>query len=136
MRIKKYVLFVLVCAVVTGAVGANAMATNLSEDNTYSYLSNDATGRINFDVDAGKIKVAGTAFSLAAGEIVTIDATYTPEYANMQFGLIGTDGVFYAMNGEDGEFYNSIKVPERGSYTFAVKNNSPVEVTVIGTINY
>ena len=48
----------------------------------------EATGRFTITVEAGKEERAKTVFSMEAGEIVTINATYTPFSANVDFGLV------------------------------------------------
>ena len=73
---------------------------------------------------------------IEAGETVTIKATYTPFSASVDFGLIAPDGYFYYLNADDGSFDETIKVDERGNYTFAVQNNSSKAVSVSGYVNY
>ena len=73
---------------------------------------------------------------IEAGETVTIKATYTPFSASVDFGLIAPDGYFYYLNSDDGSFDETIKVDERGNYTFAVQNNSSKAVSVSGYVNY
>ena len=77
-----------------------------------------------------------TAFYLAAGETVTISASYTPKNASVDFGLIDKDNTFHYINTTSGSINETIRVPLNGNYFFAIKNNSGTSITVTGTINY
>ena len=75
-------------------------------------------------------------FSLAAGEVVTIKATYTPFNASVDFGLIAPDGLFYGLSGSNGSFDEGIQVNQNGVYRLAIRNRSSVAVDVSGYVNY
>ena len=111
-----------------------AMAAE-SEPHTKANVAR-ATGRFSMDVPGGALVKANSSFPLEAGETVTIKATYTPFSASVDFGLIAPDGYFYYLNSDDGSFDETIKVDERGNYTFAVQNNSSKAVSVSGYVNY
>ena len=87
-------------------------------------------------MQAGKEERANSSFSFEAGEIVTINATYSPLDANVDFGLIDENDTFYHLKGENGSFSKSIKISVRGNYTFAVKNNSDYVIEASGYENY
>lgn len=95
-----------------------------------------ATGRFNTDIPRNTILKASTNFPLEIGEIVTIKASYSPFSASVDFGLIAPDGLFYSINVKDGSIDKSIKVSQRGNYTFAIRNNSSKMINVSGYINY
>ena len=70
------------------------------------------------------------------GETVTIDATYSPRSASVDFGLIAPDGLFYPVRGQNGSINKTIEIVERGNYTFAIRNNSNVNISVSGYVKY
>ena len=73
---------------------------------------------------------------MAAGETVTIKASYSPFSASVDFGLVAPDGKFYYFNITDGSIDKTIQVDESGNYTLQVRNNSNYEVKVSGFVNY
>lgn len=75
-------------------------------------------------------------FPLEAGEIVTIDAIYSPKTASVDFGVIAPDGYFYYIQVKNGSINKAIEVDERGYYTLAIRNNSSHEITVKGFVYY
>lgn len=95
-----------------------------------------ASGKFDITVAPGKIKPAKTGFPMSAGETVTINATYMPTTADIDFGLIDKNGGFHYLKGDNGIFDKEIEIPENGTYTFAVRNNSDVSVDVTGFVNY
>ena len=95
-----------------------------------------ASGKFDITVTAGELKPAKTGFPMAAGETVTINATYSPSSADIDFGLIDKNGVFHYLKGENGAFNKKIEIPENETYTFAVRNNSDVDIEVTGYVNY
>lgn len=95
-----------------------------------------ASGKFDVTVKAGELKPAKNGFPMAAGETVTINATYSPSSADIDFGLIDKNGIFHYLKGENGAFNKKIEIPENGTYTFAVRNNSDVSVNVTGFVTY
>lgn len=95
-----------------------------------------AVNSFQIDIPAGEIAAADTSFSLAAGEIVTINAVYDPASASVDAGLIAPDGLFYSLPASDGQIKVSIKVNMRGKYTLAIRNNSDEDISVSGFVNY
>ena len=81
-----------------------------------------AMGKFDVTVKAGELKPAKTGFPMAAGETVTINATYSPR--------------FHYLKGENGAFNEKIEIPQNGTYTFAIRNNSDVDIEVTGYVNY
>ena len=74
-------------------------------------------------------------FALEANETVTINASYSPSSASMDFGLVTSDGYFYYINVDNGNINKTIRVEERGNYMLAVRNNSDDTVSVVGYVN-
>ena len=50
--------------------------------------------------------------------------------------MIDKNGTFHYLKGENGAFNKKIEIPENGTYTFAVRNNSDVSVNVTGFVKY
>lgn len=126
-RMKKSICVLLAIMLFAGCFGVNVKA---SEVTTF------ATGKFTVTVQAGKEERAKTSFPLEAGEIVTINATYSPLDADVDFGLVDEEGTFYHLPGKNGSFSKSIEISVRGNYTFAVRNNSNVSVDVTGFVKY
>lgn len=87
-----------------------------------------AMGKFDVTVKAGELKPAKTGFPMAAGETVTINATYSPSSADVDFGLVDKNGRFHYLKGENGAFNEKIEIPQNGTYTFAIRNNSDVDI--------
>ena len=75
-------------------------------------------------------------FSLPAGDSITIRASYTPADADLDFGLVYSDGVFHYVTGSSGSVNKTIQVRESGNYTLLIRNNSSSEVYVSGHVSY
>ena len=54
-----------------------------------------ATSRIEWNISPDTVMKADTAYSLEADEIVTINCTYSPRTANLDFGFITQDDTFH-----------------------------------------
>lgn len=134
MKIKKFFSLVAVLLVCVSSFSTTAMA--VGDDAQVEAVAIRATGRFNMEVPGGTIVKANSSFPLEAGETVTIKASYTPFSASVDFGLLAPDGYFYYINVDDGSFDETIKVDERGNYTFAVLNNSSETISVSGYVNY
>ena len=136
-------LFLLLIIMVSclGTVYVEAVNTNMPKGEKIGNYSVTATSlravnSFSMDIPAGKIMSAGKSISLAAGETVTIDAVYDPVTASVDFGLIAPNGLFYPVRASDGHIQATLKVPSRGKYTLAVRNNSDYEISVSGFVNY
>lgn len=95
-----------------------------------------ATSSVNWNIDRNSTKKATTSFSLEAEETVTINCSYSPSSASVDFGLIAPDNRFYYLTGSDGSFNETLQVTQRGLYYLAIRNNSSNTVTVTGFVNY
>lgn len=67
-----------------------------------------ATGSFSMSIAAKTKSLAESSFSLAAGETVTIKASYIPFDASVDFGLVDSDGVFHYFNITDGSIDKTI----------------------------
>ena len=95
-----------------------------------------AFGSISTSVPGNKSAVAEDSFSLEVGETVTINCSYSPASASVDFGLIAPDGYFYYVNSTNGSINSTLAVTLRGQYTLAVRNNSSNTISVVGYVNY
>ena len=70
---------------------------------------------------------------MEANELITINCTYSPRTADVDFGFRTPHNTFVYISGENGNCYQTIRVTETGSYYFAIRNNTsePVEVLVM-----
>ena len=152
MKFRRFMSLFLVCAVAVGAltVPTSAHSTDtisLSElaseplagyeiESPGSGAVSRASRSLNMTVSANKTKLTTPSLSLGAGDTVTIDCSYSPASASMDFGLVAPNDRFYYINVTEGSIDETIQVEEHGSYTLAVRNNSDSAVTVIGTVNY
>lgn len=99
-------------------------------------LSTRATQRIDADIAAGKTVKDVTAYPLEVGNVVTMNLTFSPPEADMDFGLIAPDKKFYSFKGADGTFKEKIQVSMTGTYYLAIRNNSKSTVSVVGFVYY
>lgn len=135
MDLKKGLCLLLACLTIFGCFSAPAAAIGI-EEQTIDISERRATGHFDFDIPANTIMRASNSFPMEYGETVTIRATYSPASASMDFGLIDSDGTFYSVRAEDGSINHTIRIDLRGTYTFAIRNNSSYEVAVSGFVNY
>ncbi len=140
MRINRVSCMVLVCMLAISTICSPANAAEAShfplQNTSTNVLTPRATESFHITIGANTTLSAQTAFPLAAWETVTINASYSPFSANLDFGLVDSDGTFYYYNISDGSINKSIQVPESGNYTLQIRNNSSVEVEVSGFVNY
>ncbi len=100
------------------------------------FIESRATSRIECTVSPGAIGKANRPFQLEADEMVTINCTYSPRTADVDFGLITPQNSFRYLSGEDGSFKKTIQVNESGQYYFAVRNNTSRTIEVLGYVYY
>lgn len=125
----------LICVLIAGMLPIWANAVELTEcvSNSTGYR---ATGSFNVTIAAGSTVGAGQSFPMAAGESVTINASYAPANASVDFGLVDADGIFHYFNVTNGSTNTTISIDKNGNYTLKIRNNSSVEVKVLGFVNY
>lgn len=153
---KRKIISLLVCVLVLSLVTPTAIAANeISEDiavninsmmcseidvvNIENYepmSSTRATARVEVEVNPSSIMRGNTALSLEADELVTINCTYSPRTADVDFGLITPQNTFRYLSGEDGSFRKTIQVNETGKYYFAVRNNTSRTIEILGYVYY
>ena len=152
---KKLLCVILVCAVAIGCLTVTTSAAETyseyivhledmecelidlsSIENWKEYAVLQTTGSINSNIPANSMAIVSKTFSLEIGKTVTINCSYSPSSASVDFGVIAPDGYFYFLNVEGGSINRSIKVNQSGSYAVAIRNNSSNAVQVVGFVNY
>lgn len=140
MRLKRFFCMVLACVLTVGSLGMPvdaAESKKTTPDNTMlNVLISRATGSFSMTIPAKTKLSANTSFPLAAGETVTIKASYAPFSASVDFGLIAPNGTYYYFNITDGSIDKTIQVPENGDYILQIRNNEDFTVDVAGFVNY
>lgn len=140
MRLKKTICMVLACMLIVGTISVPASAAETEstglEKGAMQLAISRASGSFSMSIPANSKVLADSSFSMEAGETVTINASYSPFDASVDFGLVDSDGVFHYFNITDGSIDKTIRIKESGSYTLHVRNNSSTEVKVSGFVNY
>lgn len=140
MQLKRMVCTALVCMFLVGMSLIPARAAEVEhtsfENESKNMIMPMATGSFSMSIPAKSKAKANTSFPLAAGETVTIKASYSPFSASVDFGLIAPDGNFYCFTITNGSIDKTIQVDQSGSYTLQIRNNSNYEVEVSGFVNY
>lgn len=140
MQARKTICMVLCCALLLFSSVIPAEATEVDsatpEISMDSSLSLFAIGSFNVTIPASTKAIANSGFQLAAGETVTIKASYYPFSATIDVGLVAPDGKFYYFNVTDGSIDKTIQVSESGKYMLQIRNNSSSEVQMTGFVNY
>lgn len=135
MRKRNVFCVLLMCMILLGSFATIVSAVSMS-DEVQTFSMARASGRFSLDVPGNVMFEADSSFPLNAGETVTIEANYSPWSASVDFGLIAPDGLFYPVRGQNGSINKTIEIVERGYYTFAIRNNSSVEISVSGYVKY
>lgn len=134
-KIRKFFCMMLTCTILVCGINVHAQAVDVDNEMSAVFATERASGKFSMDVAANKIVKANSSFPLDAGETVRINASYTPD-ASVDFGLIDADGVFHYYNVTDGSIDKTIRIEDRGTYTFAVRNNSSKAISVSGFVTY
>ena len=138
---RRLLSIVLVCVSMLSCLCINAGAAENTETLPGNCKESEAvimraSGSFNMSIAAHGKGTADKEFPLEAGETVRIYATYSPDDASVDFGLIDPDGVFHYFNVSDGSIDETIEIEERGSYTLAIRNNSEEEIRLSGFVKY
>lgn len=140
MRFKKLICMVLLCMLTVGSI---SVPVNATEAETTSLVNkaaqlaiSRASGSFSMSISAKSKVLADSSFPMEAGETVTINASYSPFDASVDFGLVDSDGVFHYFNITDGSIDKTIRIEKSGNYTLQIRNNSSSEVKVSGFVKY
>lgn len=140
MRLKKTICMVLACMLIVGTISVPASAAETestgSEKGAMQLAISRASGSFSMSIPAKSKVLADSSFPMEAGETVTINASYSPLDASVDFGLVDSNGVFHYFNTTNGSIDKTIRIKESGNYTLQVRNNSSTEVKVSGFVNY
>ena len=101
-----------------------------------SAISPKATNRVDIKILPDSIVKVGKPLSMEADEIITINCTYSPRTADVDFGLITPQNTFISVPGENGDCNQTIRINRTGKYYFAVRNNSGYAVEILGYVYY
>ncbi len=135
MQLRKFLCMAFSCVIAVSCFGFNAKATDVDVYETYSDVER-ASGRFSVDIPGNTLAVTSSDFPLEIGETVAINASYSPRSANVDFGLIAPDGLFYSVGAKNGRFDETIEVDQKGNYTLAIRNNSDCDVSISGFVTY
>lgn len=142
---KKVLQKIIAMVAIVSCICVNAVAAkfdvtndNFASDDSWVEITSvsRATGSFNVSVAANARAKGDTDFPLEAGETVRIYATYSPESASVDFGLVDPDGVFHYVSAENGSVDTTFEIPESGNYRLGIKNNSGQTVKVSGFVKY
>lgn len=117
------------------ALASEKLDEGILEDSR-GQIGSRAAGSLDVTVSPYKARKADSSFPLEAEQTVTLNCSYTPNSASVDFGLIAPNGYFYYLNSTTGTINQEIQVGERGQYTLAVRNNSSQKVSVLGYVYY
>ena len=140
MRLRRNFCMALALLLVIGSASTPVSAVEVEpitpKTTIENFASPRATESFSINIPAKTQLSANTSFPLAAGETVTIKASYSPFSSSVDFGLVAPNGVYYYFTITNGSIDKTIQVPESGDYTLRIRNNANVEVKVVGFVNY
>ena len=156
MNFKKYLKTIAVCTVLLGCLSIQSpvFAAECNIDNRSwrgmevvskfdllgqqrsSLIAPRATETFRINLSGNSQTKASSSFSMAANEPVSITAAFSPASAILDIGLIDSDGSFYYFSVTGGTVNKTIWIPENGSYTLGIRNNSSDEIDISGYVNY
>lgn len=136
MGIKRRACIFLSCIIILGVLCMPKTVAAEGVEPMANIIITRATGKFEVEIPGGDIVRASSAFPLEAGEKVSINASYSPRTASLDFGLIDPDNLFHPVTASGGSFNETFVAGKRGSYTLAIRNNSSNTVEVVGFVNY
>lgn len=140
MRYRRVLYIIVAFLMVAGlfCIPAYAAQSGVTPptNNANIFAISRATESFNITIPAKTKLSAGTSFPLVVGETVTINASYAPFSASVDFGLITPSGTFRYFRITNGSINKTILIEESGNYIFQIRNNSNYEIQVTGFVNY
>lgn len=155
MKIKKGFYVLLICAMAISCLIVPAGAADVSDENVVNlndlawewidlenvtFLEEGVTplttSSINKNISGHALSIEQRQFSLQAGDTVTINCSYSPSPASVDFGLVTSDGKFYSVNVKGGSINQTFEISQSGSYTVAIRNNTSQTISVVGFVDY
>lgn len=154
MKMRRIVALLTVCMVVAGSLTITAQAENLYSESIVQmedmcceiidalqieHFDRSLLPRITYSIrdqiPGQTIHSSNEKISLVSRQIVTINCSYSPSSASVDFGVIAPDGYFYFLNVEGGSINRSIRVNQNGDYAVAIRNNSSNTIYVTGFVD-
>ena len=138
MKIKRTVLTILVFTFLLFYLepGITLADSFSAKNDSLNIESTNSSKQFHVSIPANTTVIVDSGFSFEAGETFTVKASYSPNTANVKYGLVASDGLFYGISAKGGILDYTFAIGVRGTYYFAVVNNSSVPVSVSGYINY
>ena len=139
MKLRNVLSMVLACLLTIGlAVPVHAAEVEVSgpQSSPANTIVPFASGSFNLNIPAKTSVTADTSLPLEAGDYVTIQATYAPSSAKVDFGLVAPSGTYYYFSVTGGSIDKTMEIPERGNYTLKIRNNASTSVKVSGFVEY
>lgn len=103
---------------------------------TVSLAASRASRSFTININPNAYARGDSDFPLEAGETVRIYATFSPESADVDFGLIDPDNVFHYVSAESGSVDATFEIPKSGNYRLGIRNNSDQAIKVSGFVRY
>ena len=139
MKLRKMFNMVLACMLIislTSPAHATEVDYFISQPVPTSTVTPYASNSFTVNISAKTELSSDSSFSLSAGDKVTIQASYAPTSASVDFGLVGPNGTYYYFRATGGSINKTMEIPENGSYTLKIRNNSNTSVKVTGFVKY
>ena len=137
MKLRNVLSMVLACLLTIG-FAVPVRAAEIEVSNPQNASTNTvvpfASGSFNLNVPAKSSATANTSLPLEVGDYVTIQASYSPSSAKVDFGLVAPSGTYYYFSATDGNIDKTMEIPERGKYTLKIRNNASTSVKVTGSV--
>lgn len=140
MKISKFIRVTLVYTVAAATIcfcsNVNAVSSRLDQATDFEIQMQRAYGNFSMTVPKNSTVKTRENFKMSKGETVQIDATYSPKSADVNFGIIDSDGKFVFGSGTNGNYSDTFQIEKSGNYRVAIENNSSDDVEVSGFVYY
>ena len=108
MSLKRSSCMLLACVMLFSVLVAPEVEAK--EETVTQIAEMRAMGQFDFELPPKTLMKANSSFPMERGETVKITASYSPESASVDFGLIDSDGIFYPIRANDGSIKKTIKI--------------------------
>lgn len=95
-----------------------------------------ATEEFAVTVSGKTLEFSQDVFSMSPGGIVEIKASYMPFDAEVEFGVVASDGRFYYVLGKNGSVDAAIVINKQGDYRLAIRNHATETIHVSGFVKH
>lgn len=140
VKSRKFCYMAVICVYALcclGVIGYLCMKERESRANAWKVeiATERESKKITTDIPGDTLGATIAEFPMEIDELFRIAMVYTPSSANVDFGFIAPDGLFYSTAVKNGNFSKTIEVDQRGFYAFAVRNNSPYTISISGFLS-